>query len=202
MKSEMLPRIMVFLLLSAALSAAGGTCAYESFTKACSNCPFDANGKMDEKCFKGYESSGTTCLAKTYPGMSLSYTFGSCPQMDECVERLSACKEARKSGSDAVDCNNAEMIECFRMGDRCADAADEVCTGGKTEEEAGFDDPSVGGDAPPEPEEPPEEPPPTVPPTTPPPSEPSGGPAWVDIFCGPLFILAPLFVLGMLRGRK
>ncbi len=183
----------VILICSLFLSTLSfsANCAVEAFTKACSNCPFDAMGKIDEKCFKGYENQGTTCLAKNYPGMSVAYTFGSCPQMDECVSRLSACKETHKSGSDARDCNNQQMIECFRTGDRCAEAAAQVCTGGKTEEEAGFDDPSVGGDAPPEP--PPVEPPPTTPP------EPSGGPSWVDMFCGPLLIL--LSLLAFLRQK-
>ncbi|MFH2101413.1 MAG: hypothetical protein ABII71_04995, partial [Candidatus Micrarchaeota archaeon] len=173
------------------VSLAVGTCAYEALTKYCNNCPFYAIGKIDEKCFKGYESQGTTCLATTYPGMSLSYTFGNCPQMDECVQRLSSCKEAHKSGSDARDCNNQEMIECFRMGDRCADAANDVCSGGKTEGEAGFDNASAGGD------EPPPAPPPEQPPQYPP--KPVGeAPMW-DFLCDIWFILPMLAVLAFIR---
>ena len=93
---------------------------------------------MDKACWEEIQGEGKTCLAATYPSMSLRYAFGSCHQMDICVSRLSLCKEGAKSGSDAKDCNSQAMINCFIVADKCAEAANQVCTGGKTEEEAGF----------------------------------------------------------------
>lgn len=134
------------LLLSGISFSAAAACASKPFIDACNACTFDANGKMNEECWKSYESSGQTCLLTSYPGMSFKYQFGDgCKQLDECVARLSACKEAMKSGSDAKDCNNPAMIACFTKADNCALAANLVCSEGKTEEEAGFDDEEAGG---------------------------------------------------------
>lgn len=129
-------KAVIILLMIIGISAAG--CALESFTKACNECSFDANGKMDKTCWEAIQKQGETCLATTYPSMSLKYAFGSCDQMDICASRLSACKEATKSGSDARDCNSQAMINCFIIADKCAEAANQVCSEGKTEEEAGF----------------------------------------------------------------
>lgn len=183
MSARTSPVLVIALLLLAGLSHAEATCALDSFQKACDSCSFDANGKMDQECWKQYESEGTTCLGISYPMMSAKYTFGSCPQMDECVQRLSACKEMHKSGSDLVDCKNPEMLYCFLKGDNCAQAANAVCTEGKTEEEAGFDNESAGG--------PIKDPEPLL--------EEPGIPAGperniADLFCGPLFLL-PFLVL-------
>lgn len=134
------------ILLLAGISMAAEPCASKPFKDACNACTFDANGKMNEQCWKGYEDSGKTCLAVAYPGMTFAYQFGSgCKQLDECVSRLTACKEAMKSGSDKTDCNNPAMHYCFTMADNCALAANKVCSEGKTEEEAGFDDEEAGG---------------------------------------------------------
>lgn len=146
-------RKMIVILAIAALvgfSAAAATCASGPFQQSCSACTFDAQGKMNPGCWKTYENEGKTCLATSYPGMAFAYQFGDgCPQLDTCVSRLSACKEAAKSGSDARDCNSAAMLNCYRMGDACAAAASKVCSDGKSEDEAGFNEQDAGGTKPP-----------------------------------------------------
>lgn len=179
-----LPIMIVALLFLAGFSHAKATCAFDSFMKACDSCTFDANGKMDQQCWKQYEGEGTTCLGLSYPMMSVKYSMGFCPQMDECVQRLSACKERYKSGSDAADCNNLDMIQCFDIGDNCAQAANAVCADGKTEDEAGFNNESAGGPIKdPEPE-------PILAPTGEAPIPPGPERDIADLFCGPGYLLA------------
>ncbi len=136
---------LLFIFVIAGVANAAATCASGPFIKACNACTFDANGKMNEACWKSYESEGQTCLATSYPAMALKYQFSGCKQLDTCISRLSSCKEAQKSGSDAKDCNNPSMINCFKIADNCAEAASKVCADGETEEEAGFNNESAGG---------------------------------------------------------
>jgi hypothetical protein len=144
MKAALILGILAISLM-AGIATAAAACASGPFIKACGACTFDASGKMDQACWKSYESEGQTCLATSYPMMALKYELSGCEQLDTCVQRLSACKEAHKSGSDAVDCNNAAMIKCFTVADTCAERASAVCADGKTEEEAGFNNESAGG---------------------------------------------------------
>jgi len=140
MAKKLILSLFIFIGLSFAAN-----CSLDAFIKSCNECSFDANGKMDENCRKDVEGEGTSCLAFTYPMMSLKHQLGSCPQIDECVERLKSCKNLATTGSDAKDCSSQSMKNCFVMGDKCVEAADKVCSGGKTEEEAGFDDSEAGG---------------------------------------------------------
>lgn len=143
--------ILIFMISGAANAAA--TCASGPFQKSCNVCTFDANGKMNEACWKQYESEGQTCLATSYPMMALKYQLSGCEQLDTCVQRLSACKEVWKSGSDAVDCKSVGMINCFKTADICAERANAVCADGKSEKEAGFNNESAGGTVKDRPEE-------------------------------------------------
>jgi hypothetical protein len=144
MKAALALGLLIIFMMAGAANAAA-SCASGPFIKACSACTFDASGKMNQACWKSYESEGQTCLATSYPMMALKYELSGCEQLDTCVQRLSACKEAHKSGSDAVDCKSAGMINCFTVADTCAERASEVCADGKTEEEAGFNNESAGG---------------------------------------------------------
>lgn len=185
---------IVLMILIAGAANAAAACASGPFLKACSACTFDANGKMNEACWKSYESEGQTCLATSYPMMALKYQFSGCEQLDTCVQRLSACKEAWKSGSDAVDCKSAGMINCFIVGDTCAERASAICADGKTENETGFNNESAGGTIKDTPEE-------NV--TEPPLSEPGiikGGSLWELICFGPGAMAILLF--GLLIVRK
>ena len=127
---------MVFLFLSGIASAG---CSYDSFNAACNDCTFDAYGKMNEECWQGYQSSGTTCLGKQYPMMSAKYMIGDCPQVDECASKLTACKDANDPGTNLKECKNLATLNCFTKADACVEAANEICAQGKTEEEAGWD---------------------------------------------------------------
>ncbi len=144
---------IIFIIAMAGVANAVATCASEPFLKACNACTFDANGKMNEACWKQYESQGQTCLGTSYPMMALKYQFSGCEQLDTCVQRLGACKEVWKSGSDAVDCKSVGMINCFKTADICAERANAVCADGKTEEETGFNNESAGGTVKDRPEE-------------------------------------------------
>jgi len=126
---------MVFLFLSG-ISFAG--CSYDSFKAACDDCTFDAYGKMDQSCWQGYQSSGTTCLGKKYPMMSAKYMMGDCPQVDECAAKLAACKDANNPGSNLLECKNSATLNCFTMGDACVEAANKICAEGKSETDAGW----------------------------------------------------------------
>ncbi len=181
----MLNRIFLIGVVIVALSAISfaGTCAIDAFTKSCNECPFDESGKMDKECYEAIQDAGTTCLATTYPMMSMKYAIGSCPQMDECVSRLSTCKELFKTGSDARDCNDIAMIECFKTADRCAEASNRVCSEGKTEDEAGFNNVSAGGTIPDKPVEEENRPP-----------RPGESPLW-DFVCGDAFMFVGLLMI-------
>jgi hypothetical protein len=137
--------LLVLIFAAANIASAAADCASGPFLSACNDCTFDAKGKMDQACWKSYESEGKTCLATAYPMMAIKHQFSGCEQLDTCVQRLSACKEAHKSGSDLVDCKNQGMIECFIKADNCAEAASRVCADGETEEQAGFNNESAGG---------------------------------------------------------
>jgi hypothetical protein len=184
----MLTRIFLIGLVIVALStfSFAGSCALDSFTKSCNDCSFDESGKMDKECYGAIQEVGTGCLATTYPMMSLKYALGSCPHMDECVSRLSTCKELFKTGSDARDCNNAEMIECFKTADRCAEASNGVCVEGKTEKDAGFNNVSAGGTVPDKP----------INETKPPSKQEREAPLW-DFVCGEAFILVGLLMIAI-----
>ena len=125
-----------FLFFLAGTSFAG--CSYDSFTQACNGCTFDQYGKMNEECWQGYQSSGTSCLGKQYTLMSAKYMIGGCPQVDECASKLTACKDANNPGSNLLECKNLASLNCFIMADDCVDVANEICANGKTEDEAGW----------------------------------------------------------------
>ena len=137
----MYARVFILMLLSVLFLsglAFATTCAYDSFVQSCAKCSFDSNGKMDEACSDSYQTSAKTCLGTDYPIMSAKYMMGSCPQIDECVSKLTACKEANRQGSNKEECSNLGSKNCFVRADLCAEAANKICSEGKTEEEAGW----------------------------------------------------------------
>jgi len=121
------------------------TCSYDAFIQSCAKCSFDANGKMDGACSDSYQTSAKTCLGTDFPVMSTKYMFGSCPQIDECVSRLTACKEANRQGSNRQECSNLGSQNCFAKADMCAEAANQICAEGKNESEVGWDNEGYAG---------------------------------------------------------
>jgi hypothetical protein len=139
---------LFILVVFAALFLSGlsfaATCSYDAFIQSCAQCPFDAYGKMNETCSDSFQTDAKTCLGKEYPIMSGKYLFGQCPQIDECVSKLTACKDANRPGSNKDECSNQGSKNCFVMADQCAVAANKICSEGKTEEEAGWNQVGTG----------------------------------------------------------
>ncbi len=103
------------------------TCAADAYGKACSFCPFDASGKMDQSCYGGYKASGTACTSASYPIMAAKYAKGECPAVDACASELSACTSQYSSGNDSADCQEGSLAICFASADQCAKSAAIKC---------------------------------------------------------------------------
>jgi hypothetical protein len=96
---------------------------------------------MDEKCWQEVQDGAKVDLALAYPTMSFKHQWGGgCPQLDQCISALQTCKSLYTSGNDQTDCYHNRLTHCFRAADACAEAADKVCSEGKSEEEAGLKD--------------------------------------------------------------
>lgn len=136
---QMLFAGFLFLLFAGVCSAS--TVSIDSFKKSCNTCTFDAQGKMDKKCWEDIQESAKTSLGLAYPAMSFQYTLGGgCEALDKCISALQSCKAMYTTGNDKTDCTQGDLITCFKQADACADAANKVCTEGKSEEEAGLKD--------------------------------------------------------------
>lgn len=131
--------MMVCLVLTGTVSAA--TVSIDSYQKSCTQCSFDANGKMDPLCWQGIQDNAKTDLALAYPAMSFQYQFGGgCAPLDQCVSALQACRSMRTTGNDDLDCKGNTLTYCFTSADACAEAANQICAEGKSEEESGITD--------------------------------------------------------------
>jgi len=119
--------ILVGLVLSALAGAVFAGCASEAYQKACASCSFDANGKIDDSCRQGYQSSGTTCTSTSYPIMSAQYAQGKCPQVDACAEELHTCTAQYSSGDDRADCQEGSVAVCYSAADACTRSAAKAC---------------------------------------------------------------------------
>jgi hypothetical protein len=115
----------VMFLLFAGMAFAG--CASSAYTKSCSECSFDDNGKMNQTCYKAKQAGGTTCLATSHAIMSAQYAAGKCPQIDACIESLNACKASLATGNDKQDCDSRVLTSCFDVADACVDKAGPQC---------------------------------------------------------------------------
>lgn len=124
----MRPHITVILL---GLFALGGIawagCASDAYAKTCSSCPFDADGKVDQSCKSGYQSSGTTCVSASYPIMSAQYAQGKCPAVDACADELRSCTAQYSSGNDKEDCMEGSAAVCYSAADQCVKRAAISC---------------------------------------------------------------------------
>lgn len=116
MKKMVLLSALVLLALGSVVFAG---CATDAYQKACSNCKFDSQGKMDQSCYQGYQASGTACVSAQYPVMSAAYAGGKCPQVDACASTLQSCTSAISSGNDSEDCQGGVKAQCFHDADTC-----------------------------------------------------------------------------------
>jgi len=118
---------VIGLVLLLPLAFAG--CAEDAYRKACTSCTFDANGKIDQSCQNGYQSSGTACVSTSYPIMSGQYAAGKCPQVDACAEELRSCTAQYSSGNDKADCQEGSVGTCYAVADICVNKAAAKCGG-------------------------------------------------------------------------
>ncbi|MCI0504008.1 hypothetical protein L0Y65_04820 [Candidatus Micrarchaeota archaeon] len=102
-------------------------CASDAYSKTCASCPFDENGKVDQSCKSGYQSSGTTCVSTSYPIMSAQYAQGKCPAVDGCADELRSCTAQYSSGNDKEDCMEGSASVCYSAADQCVKRAAISC---------------------------------------------------------------------------
>jgi hypothetical protein len=121
--------VLFGLLAFAGMLHAG--CARTAYDQSCGLCKFDAQGKMDQSCYQGYQGSGIACVSSQYPVASAAYSAGKCPGIDVCKDTLTSCKAASTSGNDSEDCQAGVVGQCFSDADLCmakaaADCGDKV----------------------------------------------------------------------------
>ncbi len=116
----------LFLLFSGAAFAG---CSASAYDKACKECGFYADGKMDKGCYDAKQSDARACLAAAYPIASAKYAAGRCPEIDACINRLESCKSAASSGNDKTDCAFTETAVhgCFESADTCVKNKADKC---------------------------------------------------------------------------
>jgi hypothetical protein len=114
----------ILVMLSGAVFAG---CAAEAYSKTCASCSFDANGKVDQSCKEGYQSSGTSCVSMSYPIMAAKYADGKCPEVDYCAEELRSCTAQYSSGNDLADCQEGSTAICYAAADQCVKSAAVKC---------------------------------------------------------------------------
>jgi hypothetical protein len=119
------PIVFAILLALASVSFAG--CAADAYSKTCASCAFDENGKVDQSCKSGYQSSGTTCVSVSYPIMAGKYAEGKCPAVDSCAEELRSCTAQYSSGNDRADCQEGSNAICYAAADECVKKAAIKC---------------------------------------------------------------------------
>lgn len=120
----MLLSLGLLALLSGAVFAG---CAADAYSKTCASCKFDENGKVDQSCKNGYQSSGTTCVSVSYPIMAGKYAEGKCPAVDSCAEELRSCTAQYSSGNDKADCVEGSTSVCYSAADACVQTAAKSC---------------------------------------------------------------------------
>jgi hypothetical protein len=119
--------IMVFAVLLVLASGAFAGCAADAYAKACASCSFDKDGKIDQSCSGGYQSSGTACVSASYPIMATQYAQGKCPQVDACADELRSCTAQYNSGNDKADCQEGSVGVCYAATDECVKQAAIKC---------------------------------------------------------------------------
>lgn len=117
---------LILGIIAVAGTAAAG-CASEAYCNACASCSFDENGRIDESCQQGLQSSGTACVSASYPIMSVEYARGKCPEVDACADELRTCTAQYSSGDDKADCQEGSVGVCYSAADACVRSAAVKC---------------------------------------------------------------------------
>ncbi|MFN7991504.1 MAG: hypothetical protein U0R44_05080 [Candidatus Micrarchaeia archaeon] len=118
--------LMIGLIMLAGTSYAMG-CAEDAYSKACNSCSFDKDGKIDQSCSSGYQSSGKTCVSTSYPIMAAKYAEGKCPDVDSCADELRSCTAQYSTGNDNADCLEGSVAVCYSAADACVRSAASKC---------------------------------------------------------------------------
>jgi len=125
-KTILIGTVFALLLFSGA-AFAGMSCAADAYARSCSGCPFDANGKIDQKCYQEKKSAGIACVSTSHAIASAAYAAGKCPGIDACASELQSCQSSYASGNDKADCAEGSVSVCFSASDQCVDKAALEC---------------------------------------------------------------------------
>jgi hypothetical protein len=125
-KTILIGTLIALLLLSGA-AFAGMTCSADAYRNSCAGCAFDANGKIDQKCYQEKKSAGIACVSASHAIASAAYAAGKCPGIDTCASQLQSCQAQMSSGNDSADCKEGSMNTCFAAADICVDSASLEC---------------------------------------------------------------------------
>ena len=118
---------VIALLLFSGAAFAGMTCSADAYRNSCASCTFDANGKIDQKCYQEKKSAGIGCVSASHPIASAAYAQGKCPGIDTCASQLQACQASVSTGNDSFDCKEGSANTCFAAADICVDSASREC---------------------------------------------------------------------------
>jgi hypothetical protein len=124
MKALLVIALIGLLAVSVSFAA---SCSAETYSKVCSSCPFDKDGKVDKSCSDAYQASGTACVSIAYPIMAGKYAQGQCPEVDACADELRACNAQYSSGNDKEDCAEGSKSVCYAAADQCVQTAAIKC---------------------------------------------------------------------------
>ena len=127
MAKTILIGIVIALLLFSGAAFAGMTCAADAYRNSCAGCTFDANGKIDQKCYQEKKSAGIGCVSASHVIASAEYAQGKCPGIDACADQLRECQAQYSSGNDKADCAEGSVSTCFAASDACVDSASREC---------------------------------------------------------------------------
>jgi hypothetical protein len=116
--------VLAFLALGALHAV---SCAADSYRDSCSQCSFDAAGKMDKTCYTAEQAKGTACFATSFPIMNMKYAQGNCSAVDDCISQLNSCKAQYSSGNDKNDCSEGSVSVCFAAADSCMQSSARKC---------------------------------------------------------------------------
>jgi len=118
---------VITLLIFSSVAFAGMTCSADAYARSCAGCTFDANGKIDQKCYQEKKSAGIGCVSAAHVIASTAYAQGKCPGIDTCASQLQACQSQVGTGNDKADCAEGSVSTCFATADICVDQASREC---------------------------------------------------------------------------
>jgi len=128
-KFSKLAAVLTCLLFVSVGVSALQQCSTQAYTRQCTECGFDSNGKSNQACQDMHQNKGKACVGTTYPGASAKYALGMCPAVDACVNQLKGCVALKCPGSDLDDCKSFACRSCFEESDRCIARAAKDCDG-------------------------------------------------------------------------